>query len=84
MNTQELRLYLEKTIENVATISKFLAETSSSLLAVRYALEDVSPLRFETAYKKHFLEQDCEKIREGLNLVTQSLLDTARDLKRAS
>jgi hypothetical protein len=84
MDTQELRNQLVRTIEHVATLSKFLSETSSSLLAVRYALEDVSPLRFEAAYEKHFVERDCEQIRQGLNLVTQSLLDSARDLKQAS
>ena len=83
MDTQELRRHLVKTIEHAATLSKFLSETSSSLLAARYALEEVSPIRFEAAYEKHFLELDCEQIRHGLNLVTQSLLDSARELKQA-
>jgi hypothetical protein len=75
MNNDELQSKLNKTVEYLVTVTQFLAETSSSLYAVRRALEEVSPERFEPIYEKYFSGADCQQIRQGLNQVIQSLRD---------
>lgn len=81
MNTYELKKQIATVIEEVATVNKYLSEISPSLLAVRRALEEVSPDRFEAAYEKYFSGQDCETIRKALDQKVRSLLESARLLQ---
>ena len=73
MTEQEMKSGLLSVINHVISITKFLSETASSLQAVRHALEEVSPDRFEPAYEKHYAGPDCALTRQGLNQIAQSL-----------
>ena len=84
MDIGGLKQQMVTVIEEIATVNKFLSEISPSLFAVRRALEEVSPERFEAAYEKYFSGQDCEIIRQALDSKVRSLLESARLLKQSS
>ena len=55
MTSQELAEQLALAFDELATINDYLSKISPSLLALRKALEEVSPQRFESAYERYFL-----------------------------
>jgi hypothetical protein len=77
---EKMKSSLLSVIDHVISITKFLSETSSSLLAVRYALAEVSPERFEPAYEKFYEGPDCALVRQGLNEAIRSLDEISRHL----
>jgi hypothetical protein len=83
MNASELKLQIASTIEEIATINKFLAKLSPSLLAVQHALEEVSPDRFAEAYARNLLEPAQLTIAQELNSKAESLLESAQLLRQS-
>lgn len=83
MENEQLKSQLINTIKNVIALSRGLAEISPSLFAMRKALNDVSPDRFETAYLKYFVEEDCKLIQRGISQVTESLLESVQQLQQS-
>ena len=83
MTTEELKLQLADTIEGLAATDRRLAGLSSSLMAMRLALRDVSPDRFESAYQKHFEGEECEAVRQSILTDAELLLALARMLKQS-
>ena len=55
MTSQELTEQLAIVFDELATINDYLSKISPSLLALRKALEEVSPERFEPVYERYFL-----------------------------
>jgi hypothetical protein len=68
MELDELKLKVVELTEEVATLRKYLSEISTSLLAVRRSLEEVTPEKSKTVYNAHFAAQDSQLIRSGLIL----------------
>jgi hypothetical protein len=83
MNVLELKLQVAAVIEEIATINKFLAKSSPSLLAVQHALEEVSPDKFAHAYERNLLEPAQLTIAQELNSKAESLLESARLLRQS-
>jgi hypothetical protein len=81
MDTSKLQLQVADLIEEVATVNKFLAKLSPSLLAVQHALEEVSPDKFAHAYERNLLEPAQLTIAQELDLKAESLLESARLLR---
>lgn len=84
MDIRELTLQVATAIEGIAATDRQLADLSSSLLAIRLALAEVSPERFEKAYAKHFSGPDCEKVRRSRLADAQLLLVAAEALRRSA
>ena len=84
MDIRELTLQVATAIEGIAATDRQLAGLSSSLMAMRLALAEVSPERFEKAYAKHFSGPGCEKVRQTLQADAQALLAAAEALRRSA
>ncbi len=65
MNIQELKLQLAEVIEGLAATDRRIAELSASLMAMRLALRQVSPARFEPSYAKQYEGAECQRVRSS-------------------
>jgi hypothetical protein len=81
MGVNELRTRLAEAIENIAAIEKEVGDLSSSVAAMRLALQEVSPEKFEPAYAKHYEGAICEQVRRRSSDAERALLEIARRLK---
>jgi hypothetical protein len=54
MSEQELRLLVAQLAEGIASTDRQLGSLASSVVAMRDALLEYDPVRFEPLYTKHF------------------------------
>jgi hypothetical protein len=81
METEELQLQLAKAIERMAAIELLLGDVASSLSAIRLALHELSPERFEPLYAKYYEAAECEQVRQLSSTAAKALLEIAKRLK---
>jgi hypothetical protein len=81
MDTEELQLQLVKVIERMAAIELLLGDVASSLAAMRIALREASPARFERSYAKYYEAAECEQVRRQSSAAAKALLEIAKRLK---
>jgi hypothetical protein len=81
METEELQLQLAEVIERMAAIELLLGDVASSLAAMRIALREASPARFERLYEKCYEAAECEQVRQQSSAAAKALLEIAKRLK---
>ena len=84
MLDSELKEVLIGALENLAGLDRQLGELSASLVAMRNALAEVCPDRFEAAYQRHLADPLPQQIRQVHERGRDLLLATIEILKRSS
>jgi hypothetical protein len=80
MDNTEITKKLASVLRELSMLYKHVANTSTSLLAVTHALEEVSPQQFAPVYQKYFLAPDLAAVKAALERHAQTLLDRADSL----
>ena len=81
MDIKELQLQLAVAIEGAAATQKQLGDLAASVMAIRFALSEVSPDKFEPSYAKYYVGGDCELVRQRSSIDVKLLLAAATALR---
>jgi hypothetical protein len=84
MDIKELQLQLAVAIDSVAATQRQLGDLASSVMAMRFALSEVSPDKFEPSYAKHYEGVDCEQVRQRSSTDVKLLLAAAKMLRQSA
>jgi len=83
VDINDLKLLLADVIEGTAATDRRLSSLTSSVTAMRLALAEISPERFESAYAKHYEDAGLQLQRRSDDSGVQSLLALAQSLRRS-
>ena len=81
MDDKELRLLLARAIESMAATELQLGDLAASVVAMRLALLEASPERFESLYRKHYEAAECKLVQQHSSAAARALLEIANKLK---
>ncbi len=84
MDITEIKLLIADVIEGIAATDRRLSSLTSSVTAMRLALAEVSPERFETSYARHYEDAGLQMQRMSDDLGVRSLLALAENLRQSS
>lgn len=82
MSEQELRLLVAQLAEGIAVSDRQLGGLASSLVAMRDALLEYDPARFEPLYRKHFEGEAAALIRRRSEENSALLLQLVYQLRK--
>ena len=81
MDKKELQLLLASAIESMAATELQVGDLAASVVAIRLALLEASPDRFESLYGKYFEAAECKQVQQQSSAAAKALLEIARRLK---
>jgi len=83
MDIEELTLQLAQAIEALAASERRIASLTSAVTAMRAALSEISPERFEAVYAKQYGDEELQRARQSDDYNAQLLVEVASVLRRS-